>query len=111
MTRPGVAHFLWSGEIGGAERAVYQLVAEEVRRGDHDVAIVFGQSVTQAEMQSLLEQIGAKIEAGPSGVGRYRVRLERPITSHAELDALAAELGKDSRVRFAARALTEEAGP
>jgi len=81
----------------------------EAPRGELD--IVFGQSVTQADMQSLLEQIGAKIEAGPSGVGRYRVRLERPVATVAELDALAAKLGKDPRVRFAARALTEEAGP
>ena len=58
-------------------------------------------------MQSVLEQIGAKIDAGPSGVGRYRVRLEHPIASNAELDALIAKLGKDPRVRFAARALTE----
>jgi len=78
-------------------------------RGELD--IVFGQSVTQAEMQSVLEQLGAKIESGPSGVGRYRVRLERPLGSDAELDALAAKLGKDPRVRFAARALTEDAGP
>lgn len=81
----------------------------EASRGELD--IVFGQSVTQAEMQSVLEQIGAKIEGGPSGVGRYRVRLEHPIASNVELDALVAKLSKDPRVRFAARALTEEAGP
>ena len=72
--------------------------------------IVFGQSVTQAEMQSLLEEIGGTIEAGPSGVGRYRVRLAAPIASDAQLDALLEKLNKDPRVRVAARALTEEAG-
>jgi Putative zinc-finger len=106
-----VGAVLWLSPTRLDTSADYRTLANghEASRGELD--IVFGQSVTQAEMQSVLEQIGAKIEGGPSGVGRYRVRLEHPIASNAELDALAAKLSKDPRVRFAARALTEEAGP
>jgi anti-sigma factor RsiW len=106
-----VGAVLWLSPTRLETRADYQTLANgaEAPRGELD--IVFGQSVTQAEMQSVLEQIGAKIDAGPSGVGRYRVRLEHPIANNAELDALIAKLGKDPRVRFAARALTEETGP
>lgn len=106
-----VGAVLWLSPTSLDTRGDYQTLASGRAAPSGELDIVFGQSVTQAEMQSLLEQIGAKIEAGPSGVGRYRIRIERPIASDAELDALAAKLGKDSRVRFAARALTEEAGP
>ena len=41
---PSVLHFLWSGEIGGAERAVYQLVREQRRRGTR-AGVVFGRAV------------------------------------------------------------------
>lgn len=106
-----VGAVLWLSPWDVDTRADYRTLANGAAAPRGELDIVFGQSVTQAEMQSLLEQIGAKIEAGPSGVGRYRIRLERPIASEAELDALVAKLGKDPRVRFAARALTEEAGP
>jgi glycosyltransferase involved in cell wall biosynthesis len=38
-----VVHVLWNGEIGGAERAVYQLVRAQVRQGDVEPAILFAQ--------------------------------------------------------------------
>jgi hypothetical protein len=97
---------LWLSPTHLDKRGDYKTLSSGHDAPAGELDIVFGQSVTQAEMQSLLEEIGGKIEAGPSGVGRYRVRLEAPIAS----DALA-KLNKDSRVRFAARALTEDAGP
>ena len=42
VTKTRVAHFAWTGEIGGAERALYQLVAEQVRCGEYEVAVVYG---------------------------------------------------------------------
>jgi hypothetical protein len=106
-----VGAVLWLSPTRLGMHGDYQTLSSGVAAPRGELDIVFGQSVTQAEMQSVLEQLGAKIESGPSGVGRYRVRLERPLGSDAELDALAAKLGKDPRVRFAARALTEDAGP
>src|SRR3954451_12516748 len=41
---PRVIHLLWSGEIGGAERAVYQLALEQRRSGRADAAIGFGKA-------------------------------------------------------------------
>jgi glycosyltransferase involved in cell wall biosynthesis len=42
MQRPiRVVHALWNGEIGGAERAVYQLVRAQLRQGDVEPAILF----------------------------------------------------------------------
>lgn len=40
---PSVLHLLWSGEIGGAERAVFQLTKEQLRQG-MKVAVAFGQA-------------------------------------------------------------------
>jgi hypothetical protein len=102
---------LWLSPTRVDSRGDYQTLANGRAAAAGELDIVFGQSVTQAEMQSLLEEIGGKIEAGPTGVGRYRVRLETPLAGDARLDALLAKLNEDPRVRFAARALTEEAGP
>lgn len=38
-----VMHFLWQGEVGGAERAVYQLLREQIRDPALAPAIVFAQ--------------------------------------------------------------------
>lgn len=106
-----VGAVLWLSPTHIESRAEYRTLSDGRVAAPGQLDIVFGQSVTQAQMQSLLEEIGAKIEAGPTGVGRYRVRLEAPIADSARLDALVAKLNNDPRVRFAARALTEEAGP
>ena len=44
MTKHRVLHFLWSGDIGGAERAVYQLVRLSAASGDWDVGVAFGRA-------------------------------------------------------------------
>jgi hypothetical protein len=106
-----VGTVLWLSPTRLDMRGDYQTLVSRPAAPPGELDIVFGQSVTQADMQSLLEEIGGKIESGPSGVGRYRVRLESPLASGAQLDALLAKLNQDPRVRFAARALTEEAGP
>jgi hypothetical protein len=106
-----VGALLWLAPTRVDTRGDYETLASDrvAPRGELD--IVFGQSVTQAEMQSLLAEIGGKIKAGPSGVGRYRVQLEDPSLDDAQLHALLSTLANDRRVRFAARALSEEAGP
>ena len=38
-----ILHILWHGEIGGAERAVYQLVREQLRDPDLEPAVAFAQ--------------------------------------------------------------------
>jgi anti-sigma factor RsiW len=106
-----VGAVLWLSPAHVDTRGDYQTLTNGSVAEPGQLDIVFGQSVTQAQVQSLLEEIGGKIEAGPNGVGRYRVRLEAPIATGARFDALLAKLNKDPRVRFAARALTEEAGP
>jgi hypothetical protein len=106
-----VGSVLWLSPTHLDTRGDYQTLASGRAAAAGELDIVFGQSVTQAEMQSLLEEIGGKIEGGPSGVGRYRVRLETPLAGDTRLDALLAKLNQDSRVRFAARALTEDPSP
>lgn len=39
-----VLHFLWAGRIGGAERAVYQLIRGQLLSGAYEVGVVFGQA-------------------------------------------------------------------
>jgi glycosyltransferase involved in cell wall biosynthesis len=36
-----ILHFLWSGQIGGTERSVYQLVREQLREEPNDVGVLF----------------------------------------------------------------------
>ena len=40
----GIVHVLWSGEIGGAERAVHQLACHQHAAGTREVAVAFGQA-------------------------------------------------------------------
>jgi len=108
-----VAGLLWLAPARHDPRsdAAYGTLASgpEASRGELD--IVFVQSITAAEMQSLLMEIDGSVIAGPTGAGRYRVRLDDRSLTDAQLDALVTRLGKDPRVRIAARALTEETGP
>ena len=106
-----VGAVLWLSPARLDTRGDYQTLVSRPPAPAGELDIVFEQSVTQAQMQNLLEEIGGKIEAGPSGVGRYRIRLESPIANGAQFDALLGKLNNDPRVRFAARALTEETGP
>jgi hypothetical protein len=106
-----VGAVLWLSPTHVDQRGDYKTLSSGPEAPAGELDIVFGQSVTQAQMQNLLEEIGGKIEGGPSGVGRYRIRLESPIANGAQFDALLSKLNNDPRVRFAARALTEDAGP
>jgi hypothetical protein len=106
-----VGALLWLAPARLETRADYRTLASDGVAARGELDIVFGQTVTQTEMQNVLDEIGGTIIAGPSGVGRYRVRLEDPSASDAQIQALVAKLGKDARVRFAARALSGEAGP
>jgi anti-sigma factor RsiW len=91
--------------------AAYETLASgrQATRGELDV--VFVQSITAAQIQSLLEEIDGSIAAGPTEAGRYRVRLHDASRTDAQLDALVAQLAQDPRVRFAARALSAETDP
>ena len=64
--------------------------------------IAFVDSISAAQMQDVLSEMGAEITAGPSRLGRYTVRLLDRRPTDAELDDLAGRLSADPRVRFAA---------
>ncbi|MGH2754846.1 MAG: glycosyltransferase [Actinomycetota bacterium] len=55
---PSILHVLWTGNIGGAERAVYQLVREQMRRG-HEVGVAFGHAV--GLYAEALQEIGCPV--------------------------------------------------
>jgi hypothetical protein len=78
--------------------------------GGNAIDLVFVQSITAAEMQQLLGEIHGTIAAGPTGVGRYTVRLDG-VQDDAALEALLARLKADPRVRLAGRALAPGSGP
>jgi glycosyltransferase involved in cell wall biosynthesis len=59
LTKHRVLHFLWTGDVGGAERAVYQVVREEVRLGEWDVGVAFGQA--RGPYAEALRSIGAEV--------------------------------------------------
>jgi hypothetical protein len=72
-----------------------------------ELDLVFAESLSPDERQRLLEELGAAVVAGPSAIGRYRVRLESE-RSGEDLTRLLAELNADARVRFAGRAFAAE---
>lgn len=66
-----ILHFLWSGEIGGAERSVYQLVREQLRNGD-DVAVLFGRP--QGPYVELFRSSGCRVEEVGAAAGGADLR-------------------------------------
>lgn len=68
---PSVLHLLWDGQIGGAQRAVYQLVREQLRRGTC-VGVAFAQC-TGFYAESLKELGCPVISLGASGGTDIRV--------------------------------------
>jgi len=69
--------------------------------------IVFADDTTAAEIQSLLDDIGGEIVAGPSELGRYSVRIAGDEPNRERLGELLGALAADARVRFAGPALAE----
>ena len=92
------------------DAADYSTLAAQRAPSAGQIDIVFVQSLTAAEMHTLLEEIGAQIAAGPSAIGRYTLRLNAG-TTDAEIAALIARLDRDPRVRFAGPALGAEPSP
>ena len=44
MSRRRILHFLWSGNIGGAQRAVYQLIRASMEADEWEVGVAFGKA-------------------------------------------------------------------
>lgn len=101
---------LWLALEPGRDRyaPTFETLATQPPRAVAAIDVIFVQSVTAAEMQQLLVEIGGSIASGPSDVGRYTVRLDQAGLDAAEVDALLARLQSDRRVRFAGRGLAEQ---
>jgi glycosyltransferase involved in cell wall biosynthesis len=59
VTRHCVLHFLWTGNIGGAERAVYQVVREQLERGEWEVGVAFGRA--EGPYAEAIKSLGCKV--------------------------------------------------
>ncbi len=82
----------------------YRTLSREVpaAQAAAQLQVVFAASVTTAEMQATLAQIGGRIVSGPSPAGVFLVATGRPRASQAELDALARTLAAQAGVDFVA---------
>jgi hypothetical protein len=98
-----LALLLWFTPLPQLSDGQYSTLAESQSGAGAMLDIVFAEETTAAEMQQLLDDIGGEIVAGPSNLGRYSVR----IADSAHLKDLLGTLAADSRVRFAARSLTD----
>jgi hypothetical protein len=98
-----LALLLWFTPLPGLSDGQYSTLAESPSGAGTVLDIVFAEETTAAEMQQLLDDIGGEIVAGPSNLGRYNVR----IADSSHLKDLLGTLAADSRVRFAARSLTD----
>src|SRR4051794_19714842 len=71
-----VAHILWSGDVGGAERAVYQLALNQQRRRRR-ITLVFGQSrgyYRDLAVSSDLEVVDLGMRSGRDLIGAARAQ-------------------------------------
>jgi hypothetical protein len=81
------------------EPGEYATAADSLSQSGRRVDIVFADGVTEAQIRDLLTTIGGTIVSGPSGVGRYTIRVD----DREPLDALIARLKKDPRIRLVSR--------
>jgi hypothetical protein len=98
-----LAVLLWLTPLPELGRNDYATLATAPAEGASLLDIVFADETTAAEMQELLDDIGGKIVAGPSELGRYSVR----IAGDQPNGELLAALAVDPRVRFAGPALAQ----
>lgn len=90
-----------------SEPAEYATAADSPSESGRQVDIVFADGVTEAQIRDLLTTIGGTIVSGPSGVGRYTIRVE----DQEPLDALIARLKKDPRIRLVSRSFIGSTEP
>lgn len=101
-----VALLLWLAPNDGSETGRYQtLTAPAPAQSTGELDVVFTDTVTAAEINALLADIGAEIAAGPTELGRYTLRLRDSQRDEAAVTALVGRLAADPRVRFAGRAM------
>jgi anti-sigma factor RsiW len=84
------------------------VTASQSATGNVEIDVVFAPEVPEADKHALIREVGG-VMSGPSAVGRYRVRVAEE--NHADADAIIARLRADERVRFAARAYSDEQAP
>lgn len=99
-----LAFLLWLTPPANIDPARYATLGTPASDDAALIDLVFAQQTTDAEMRAVLAGIGGEIVAGPSAVGRYRVRLASN-TDEASIKRLLDTLSKDPRVRFAGRSL------
>ena len=102
-----LAVLLWLTPPPNLTNATYSTLATPAAESGALLDIVFAADATAAQMAALLEEIDGEIVAGPSELGRYRVRVRGGAAEDAQLAVLLRALTADSRVRFAGRSLTE----
>lgn len=105
----GLASWLATTSFDGdAESEFATLSAGSGSRFDLDIVFVDG--IAESELRALIRDIDGAITGGPSDIGRYRVRVGTSAGDRADVDAVLQMLRSDQRVRFAGRALSNEAG-
>jgi hypothetical protein len=90
----------------------YVTLTEDAGRTGTYIDVIFSDGITEAQMRALLEEIGGTIVGGPSGLGRYTLRLDAEPLSDATVEALVRRLARDDeRVRFAGRSFIAPRAP
>jgi anti-sigma factor RsiW len=95
----GVAAWLALSRPGSDTSPAYATLTSASRTRLLRLDIVFAPSATEEDMRTLVRDIGGTIVAGPSGIGRYTIQLDRDLSPSA-VQALIDKLANDSRVRF-----------
>ena len=85
----------------------YRTLATQAGEQHAQVDLVFDRQTAFADIEGLLRTVDGEIVAGPSELGRYRVRIRGGSATDAELATVIEKLAHDPRVRFAGRAFTE----
>jgi len=94
-----VAIWQRSDDAALAGAGEFETLSEPAAAISQTVDIVFTPELLEAEMRALLQERGAVIVNGPTELGRYTIRIDRPAGA-PELDFLVEQLRNDPRVRF-----------
>jgi hypothetical protein len=102
-----LAVLLWFTPLPDMEPSPYSTLAAVPPAEAPLLDVVFAEDATAAEMRQLLDEIGGDIVAGPSDLGRYRIRISDAGSGARPLGEVLRALRSDPRVRFAGRSFTE----
>jgi len=85
----------------GIDQGAFRTLSDTQPAGEPRLDIVFADGLTEAERNEIVANVGGRVIAGPTELGRYTIEIATP--ARADVDAVIDELSEDARIRFVGR--------